>query len=99
MVQDDPVDEQSQVCKKASIYNSVFLTTVTASGENSDAGLPGRRPNACSFEQQKVVELPSSNDGEGVSHMTTASYYSPCCWRKNYTGGPIDYPDSSRPVD
>lgn len=71
ILQDDPVDQSEQISRMATIYGGAFFTLIAASGGNSNAGLPGFRPETRDFEQQKVVVISPDDQQPGLSLVST----------------------------
>ncbi len=71
IIQDDTSDQTYQIGKMATIYSSAFLTILAASGEDSDAGLPGLGSSKRLYEQHEVVVLPPSESSDGLSVMNS----------------------------
>lgn len=71
IIQDDANDQSYQISKMANIYSSAFLTIMAASGEDSNAGLPGFGSSIRRYEQQEVVVIPRSENSDGLSVMNT----------------------------
>ena len=87
IIQDDPTDQSYQIGEVATTYSSASLTILAASGENSDAGLPGLGPSSVrQYEQQEVVIQPPSETNNGLSVMNTLKSY-PHHWDASYSRG------------
>ena len=87
IIQDDPTDQSYQIGEMATIYSSASLTILAASGENSDAGLPGLGPSSVrQYEQQEVVVQPPSETNNGFSVINTLKSY-PRYWDAWYNRG------------
>ncbi|KAL9622769.1 MAG: hypothetical protein Q9160_002887 [Pyrenula sp. 1 TL-2023] len=71
ILQDDPIDQGEQISGMATIYRAAFFTLIAASGDNSDAGLPGFRPGTRKFEQREVVVIPPDDYQPGLSLIST----------------------------
>lgn len=89
IIQDDAKDQSYQIGKMATIYSAAFLTIVAASGEDSNAGLPGFGSSPRLFEQQEVVVHQPSENNDGLSVMNTLKSY-PRHWDEWYTRGQED---------
>ena len=89
IIQDDAKDQSYQIGKIATIYSAAFLTIVAASGEDSNAGLPGFGSSSRLFEQQEVVVYQPSEHNAGLSFMNTLKSY-PRHWDEWYTRGQED---------
>ena len=87
IIQDDPTDQSYQIGEMATIYSSASLTILAASGENSDAGLPGFGPSSVrQYEQEEIVVQPPSETNNGLSVVNTLKSY-PRHWDEWYTRG------------
>jgi hypothetical protein len=89
IIQDDTDDQQIQINNMHGIYKTAFITIVAASGEHSNAGLPGLRPNTRAYMQQETVIIDPSDHTPGLSVLTTVKKL-PTSWNSSYTTGQGD---------
>jgi hypothetical protein len=68
IIQDSPEDLAVQIRHMNVVYGCASLTIVAAAGSDSDAGLPGLRPNS-----RKTLEI--DQEIEGVSVITALPYF------------------------
>lgn len=71
VVQDDTKDQSYQIGKMAAIYSSAFLTILAATGEDSDADLPGLGSLTRRYEQHEVKVLQPFESNDGLSVINT----------------------------
>lgn len=71
IVQDDADDQKVQISNMHGIYKTAFLTIVAASGEHSNVGLPGLRPDTRHYQQREVVVVDPTDSDPGLSLMAT----------------------------
>lgn len=93
IVQDDPDDQKVQLDNMHGIYKTAFLTIVAASGEHSDAGLPGLRPGTRQYKQRETVVIHPTDDDPGLSLVTNVKT-TPQTWSSSYMTGYGDIENS-----
>lgn len=82
IVQDDPQDKNGLIPFMDLIYDRAFLTIVAATGQDSDAGLPGLRKGT-RYETQEIEELKPGLRLVSPKHLADAleeSYYETRGW-------------------
>ena len=86
IVQDDPKDQQAQIRNMHGIHKTAFVTIVAASGEHSDSGLPGLRPNTREHEQREVAVVDTTDGDAGLSFVTAVKS-NPQHWDTSFQSG------------
>lgn len=71
IIQDDAADQQIQINNMHGVYKTAFVTIVAASGEHSDAGLPGLRAGTRHYEQRTTIVVGPTNQDPGMSLVTS----------------------------
>ena len=82
IIQDDPQDKNGLIPFMDLIYDRAFLTIVAATGQDSDAGLPGLR-NGARHQTQQIEELKPGLRVVSPKHLADAleeSYYETRGW-------------------
>ncbi|KAH8704474.1 heterokaryon incompatibility protein-domain-containing protein [Phaeosphaeriaceae sp. PMI808] len=70
IIQNDSEDQRSQISNMHWIYSNAFFTIAAASGNDSNAGLPGIRTGTRFYEQQEAVVLDPAEDDPGLTLIT-----------------------------
>ncbi|KAK4100493.1 hypothetical protein N658DRAFT_497241 [Parathielavia hyrcaniae] len=65
IVQDDPATKQPMIQNMHVIYSNAYVTLIAASGDNSDAGLPGVWPSS------RKADQPIPSVAEGLAFIYT----------------------------
>jgi hypothetical protein len=86
IIQDDVSDQKIQINNMHGVYKTAFVTIVAASGEHSDAGLPGLRAGTRHYVQRSAMVVSPSEEGPGISLMTSVKSF-PQSLRSSWTTG------------